>query len=226
MRKVIKILGLIIFVILFFVFLFTRWSFYGIQGKSIFEQIYDELKNFTVVRIDTNSIDNIIDVVLSKDNKLYNRVGKGYKYYVPRGMNYIDTTELNDKLYSNGYYYYLYIDVISYYNKIAFNYKENPNAYFSREININDKKGYLEINKIDNRYLIEFMYNYAKIEAFVSEEDINDVILNSTYILSTIKFNKNVIKLMLKDEYFVNKEEQYDIFTSKVESTNNLEYSN
>ena len=178
----------------------------------------------TVVRIDTDNIDNIIDVVLSKDNKLYNRVGKGYKYYVPRGMNYIDTTELNDKLYSNGYYYYLYIDVISYYNKIDFDYKENKDAYYSRYIDIDGKKGYLEINKKDDRYLIEFMYNYAKIETTVYEDDINDVILNSTYILSTIKFNKNVIKLMLNDEYFINKEEKYDIFTSKFESTNNLEY--
>lgn len=178
----------------------------------------------TIVRIDTANIDNIIDVVLSKNNTLYNRVGKGYKYYVPRGMSYIDTTELNDKLYSNGYYYYLYIDVISYYNKIAFTYKENKDAYYSRYIDINGKEGYLEINKINDRYLIEFMYNYAKIEAMVYEDDINDVVLNSTYILSTIKFNNNVIKLMLNDEYFVNKEEKYDIFTSKIENTDNLKY--
>ncbi len=178
----------------------------------------------TIVRIDTDNIDNIIDVVLSKNNKLYNRVGKGYKYYVPRGMSYIDTTELNDKLYSNGYYYYLYIDVISYYNKIAFTYKENKDAYYSRYIDINGQEGYLEINKVNDRYLIEFMYNYAKIEAMVYEDDINDVILNSTYILSTIKFNNNVIKLMLNDEYFVNKEEKYDIFTSRVENTDNLKY--
>jgi len=180
----------------------------------------------TVVRIDTSSIDNIVNVILSKDNKLYNRVGKGYKYYVPRGMNYIDTTELNEKLYSNGYYYYLYIDVISFYNKIDFTYEENKDAYYSKYININDKVGYLEINKVNNRYLIEFMYNYAKIEALVYEEDINDVVLNSTYILSTIKFNKNVIKLMLNDEYFINKEERYDIFTSKVDVTDSLEYDN
>ena len=61
----------------------------------------------TVVRIDTTDIDNIINVVLSKDNDLYNRVGSGYKYYIPRGVSYIDTDELNDKLYSNGSYYYL-----------------------------------------------------------------------------------------------------------------------
>lgn len=178
----------------------------------------------TVVRIDTASIDNIINVLLSKNNKLYNRVGKGYKYYVPRGMSYIDTTELNDKLYSDGYYYYLYIDVISYYNKIDFTYEENESAYYSRYINFNNKEGYLEINKINDRYLIEFMYNYAKIETMVYEDDINSVVLNSIYILSTIKFNNNVIKLMLNDEYFINKEEKYDIFTSRAENTDNLQY--
>ena len=48
------------------------------------------LTGCTAVRIDTTSIDNIINVVLSKDNKLYNRVGRGYKYYVPHGVTYID----------------------------------------------------------------------------------------------------------------------------------------
>ena len=99
----------------------------------------------TVVRIDTTNIDNIISVVLSKKNTLYNRVGKGYKYYVPRGVTYIDTTELNDKLYSNGNYYYLYIDAVSYYHKVKVNYKENPDAYYSKKIKANGKEGYLEI---------------------------------------------------------------------------------
>lgn len=208
---------IIIPIILIFLILFLLFVKFSTNGNNPF-------KNFTIVRIDTSNIDNIIDVVLSKDNKLYNRIGKGYKYYVPRGINYIDTTELNDKLYSNGYYYYLYIDVNSYYNKIEFEYEKNENAYYSRYIDINDKQGYLEINKVNNQYLIEFMYNYAKIEAMVYEEDINDVVLNASYILSTIKFNKNVIKLMLNDEYFVNKEEKYDIFASKVEVTDNLGY--
>ena len=53
----------------------------------------------TIVRIDTNSIDNIIDVVLSKDNTLFNKIGKGYKYYIPRGVSYIDTDKYNDILY-------------------------------------------------------------------------------------------------------------------------------
>ena len=49
------------------------------------------LTGCTLVRIDTTNIDSMVDVVLSKDNTLYNRVGIGYKYYVPRGVIYIDS---------------------------------------------------------------------------------------------------------------------------------------
>lgn len=173
------------------------------------------LTGCTVVRIDTNSIDNIVNVVLSKDSDLYNRVGKGYKYYVPRGVSYIDTYDLNEKLYSDGHYYYLYIDAISYYHKKELNYKINEKAYYSKKLEFNNKEGYLEINKTDNLYYIEFMYNYAKIEALVPKNMVETVVLNATYILSTVKFNNNVIELMLDDNYFTSREEQYDIFSAK-----------
>ena len=183
------------------------------------------LTGCTAVRIDTSSIDTITNVVLSKNNKLFNRIGKGYKYYVPRGVNYIDNNDYNDKLYTNGDYYYLYIDTISYYYNVTSEYVEDSNAYYSKALDINGKKGYLEINKVADKYLVEFMYNYAKIEALVDYSRINDVVLNSSYILSTIKFNSDVIKLMLDTNYFTSKEEQYDIFTSKKTTNKFLEYS-
>ncbi|HHU54740.1 MAG TPA: hypothetical protein GXZ63_02860 [Mollicutes bacterium] len=182
------------------------------------------LSGCTVVRIDTKSIDNIISVVLSKNNKLFNQIGKGYKYYIPRGVNYLDTTELNNKLYSNGNYYYLYIDVISYYHGKKTEYEVNEEAFYSKAIDINGKTGYLEINKVSDKYFVEFMYNYAKIESLVIKKDIEDVVLDASYILSTIKFNNNVIKLMLNSEFFTNREENYDIFTSKKETENFLRY--
>ena len=40
----------------------------------------------SIVRIDTSDINNIVSVVLSKNNNLYNKIGKGYKYYIPRGV--------------------------------------------------------------------------------------------------------------------------------------------
>ena len=180
------------------------------------------LTGCSVVRIDTSSVDNIVNVVLSKDNQLYNHIGKGYKYYIPRGVSYIDTNDYNDVLYSNGIYYYLYIDIISYYYDKVQQYEVNENAYYSKSISINDKDGYLEINKQDDdRYFIEFMYNYSKIEVIAEYDQINDIVLNATYILSTIKFNDNVIKAMLDDNFLVS-EEKYDIFTSKKETNDFL----
>lgn len=176
----------------------------------------------SIVRIDTGSVDNIVSVVLSKNNDLYNQIGKGYKYYVPRGVSYIDTNDYNDVLYSDGNYYYLYIDVISYYYNVSKEYIEDQNAYYSRKIDINGKQGYLEINQQDNgRYFIEFMYNYSKIEVEADRDDINDIVLNTSYILSTVKFNDNVIKVILDEDFLVS-EEKYDIFTSKKETDNFL----
>ena len=179
----------------------------------------------TVVRIDTENVDNIVSVVLSKNNKIYNRVGKGYKYYIPKGVSYVDTSDLNDKLYSEGNYYYLYIDAVSYFYKKEINYKENKDYYYSKKID-GKKNGYLEIRKIGNKYKVEFFYNYAKIETIVDGNSLNSAILNSSYILSTVKFNNNIIELMLNEEYFSNKEQQYTKFTRKEEtnSDNSLEF--
>ena len=173
------------------------------------------LTGCTIVRIDTTSIDNILNVVLSKENTLYNRVGRGYKYYVPRGVTYIDSSGSNDKLYSNGVYYYLYLDEISYYYQKTLDYKKDDSKYYSRKIDNDGSLGYLEITKQDDLYLIEFVYNYARIEALVPKEDINDTVLNSSYILSTIKYNSDIVKLSLEDNFLQNKEEKYDVFSAK-----------
>lgn len=172
------------------------------------------LTGCTVVRIDTKNLDNILNVILSKENNLYNRVGKGYKYYIPKGVTYIDTDELNDKLYSDGIYYYLYIDVVSYFHKIENDYKEDESLYYSKKID-GDKNGYLEIKEENDKYHIKFFYNYSIIEAITSKEDINKVVMNASYILSTIQFNDNIIKLSLDEDYFTNKEEQYNEFKKK-----------
>ena len=70
--------------------------------------------------------------------------------------------------------------------------------------------------------MIEFVYNYAKIEALVPEEDINDTVLNCSYILSTIKYSSNIVKLSLEDDFLKNKEEEYDVFSSKGNNDDNF----
>ena len=184
------------------------------------------LTGCTAVRIDTADIDNIVNVVLSKDNSLYNHIGRGYKYYIPRGVSYIDTIEFNDRLYSDGNYYYLYIDAISYFYQKDITYKKSDDSYYYREINIDGKKGYINIKKVDDKYLINFMYNYASIESLVDKENIDSVILNCSYILSTVKFNNKVIRIMLDENYFKYKEEKFELFNDEKNLNDNiLEFS-
>ncbi len=176
------------------------------------------LSGCSVVRIDTKNIDNILNVILTKDNKLFNQVGQGYKYYLPGGVTYIESDDLNDILYCNGTYYYLYVDAVSYYYKTVNNYVENNNLYYSKLLSTNDGykySGYLQINKVDDLFYIEFFYNYAKIEAVVSEEKLNDTILNASYILSTIKYNHNIVALMLEEDYFTNRTGKYNDYNTK-----------
>ena len=176
----------------------------------------------TIVRIDTKSIPNITSVILQKENTLYNHVGRGYKYYIPRGVTYIDSIGLNDVLYSNGNYYYLYIDAPGYINKIEPAYEEDDSIYYSQKLDFNGKTGYLDIKKQGDKYLITFVYNYASLEALVDENKVNEVVTDASYILSTVKYNDKVIALMLDDDYFVNREEQYKVFESKKTNNNFL----
>ena len=175
----------------------------------------------SIVRIDTSSIDNILGVILTKDNKLYNQVGQGYKYYLPGGVTYIDSDDLNDILYCNGVYYYLYIDAVSYYYDINEDYIEDTTKYFSKKIETKDGykySGYLEIDEDDNLYYIKFVYNHARIEAKVGKSEVNNTVLNASYILSTIKYNHDIVELMLEDDYFTNKTGKYSDYNSKEDS--------
>ena len=179
------------------------------------------LTGCSVVRIETKSIDNIVNVVLSKNNKLYNQVGQGYKYYLPGGVTYIESDELNDILYCSGNYYYLHIDAINYYYQSKVDYKENEQAYYSRKIDTNfgfSHSGYLEIQEKGDLYYIDFVYNYARIEAMVEKKYINQTVLNASYILSTIKYNYNIVELMLNEDYFTNKTGKYENYNTKEDS--------
>ena len=177
------------------------------------------LTGCSIVRIDVSSIDNTVDVILSKKNTLYNEDGQGYKYYIPNGVTHIDTNDLMHTLYYNGEYLYLYVDIVSYYYKSKINYKRSNNSYFYKKINNGKQNGYVEVTKQDNLYYVNFYYNYARIEALVTKENLNTTIMNASYILSTINYNKKLIKTMLDEEYFTNKTGKYDLYktTEKTE---------
>lgn len=161
----------------------------------------------------TSAIENI----LKSNNNLANTVSPGYKYYIPNEVTLIGRNDYNETLYSKGDYYYLYVDVVSYYNKVKLEYEVNKDAYYSSKINYKDKEGYIEITKSKNKYFIEIMYNYAKIEAYVNEKNIDHTVLNTSYILSSLKFNDILAETKLGNFKDLKKEENLNIFVPKRE---------
>ena len=107
----------------------------------------------------TSEIDLIVDKILLKNNQLSNTFFEGYKYYVPRGLTFIEKEEFNAILkdqYQN--HYYLYVDAVSYYHKVKNKYKERRNSYYSRSIKKGKDFGYIEINEVDGKYFIGNKY--------------------------------------------------------------------
>ena len=112
------------------------------------------LTGCSVVRIDTSNIDNILNIVLTKNNRLYNQTGQGYKYYLPGGVTYIGSDDLNDILYSNGTYHYLYIDVVNY-KKMIKEYLESVLKYMyetKKDISFWQTQYFITVNTICNLY--------------------------------------------------------------------------
>ncbi len=168
--------------------------------------------------------DKIINNVVSSNHKITNQYRTGYKYYLPKGLQVEYSREYNEKLSSNKTNYYLFIDFLSYINKKEFTYSINDNAYYSQAINNNKKFGYIEINEDDNKFYIEMMYNYAKIEVVTNREDIKQTINRSIALLSSIQYNDKIIANIIGDNILSFKEEKYNIFEPKENPKRFIDY--
>lgn len=166
------------------------------------------------------TIEEVIDNGTNRKVSVYNKYRKGYKYNVPKGLDVVNSTEYNEIIYSSDYVYYLYIDAVSYYNKVIEKYEANNISYVSIPISYEDKYGYLEINEMKNgKYLVEIMYNYAKMEVIIKKNDINVVVANAMSVLASIDFNDSVLKNLLDEETSQFKEYEFNIFeTATTES--------
>ena len=175
--------------------------------------------------IQNSNLNDIIDNMLNSNVKTLNTNRKGYRYYLPKNLVLKSSDNFNEVLTDNKYNYYLYVDIVSYYNNIKFNYKENDQAYYSKMINYKDKIGYIEINNYkNNQYLIEIMYNYAKIEVIGYEEDIKEIVAYLMSIITSVTYNDNVIANYLSNDEEFKQEEMFDIFEI-VGSDNYLEFT-
>ena len=170
--------------------------------------------------LQTMDLEEIIKESTSKNLRVYNTYRKGYKYNLPKGLSVVDNTDFNEIIAGKDYQYYLYVDGVSFYNKVVETYQENTISYKSLSIVHEDKFGYLEINKLKTgKYLVEIMYNYAKIEVIVNEKDLNVVVANSMNILKSIVFNNNILKNILGDEVTQAKEFDFNIFETASSDT-------
>ena len=173
--------------------------------------------------IDKLSYDDIVENFSTKALAA-NIYRTGYKYYLPDGFALIDSSNYNETLKDGHGTYYLHIDIVSYYNKIKRSYIRSEKAVYSTGISFDKKSGYVEINLVENnKYLVEIMYNYAKIEVIVDKEDSNVALLSAINILKSIEYNDNIIANILGDNVLNFTEEDFDIFKTHTSGSDYIE---
>ena len=180
--------------------------------KKIFILILTLILCTGCIRVDDKkNKDTIIDKIsTSKLNP--NAISRGYKYYLPFGVDKKYDKDYNQKFKLDDDYIYLYVDIVSYYYKNTINFIEgNTDAYYYRELSNNKKTGYIKITKDNDLYFIKIIYNYAKIEAYVKEENMEKVLANSMMIINSIDYNNNLIKSIIKNDYNLGIEKEYKI---------------
>ena len=170
--------------------------------------------------IQSSSYEEILQEAVNKNTVTTNVSRVGYKYYLPKGMRLLEHEESNELLAHNEDVYYLYVDYISYYNKIKEDYEEKEDVVYSQKIAHGDNFGYLEIkNTLNDKYFIEIMYNYAKIEVIVEKEDAKESIAYAMSILSSIKYQDMVLASLMDEDVLTSNETLHNIFeTAQTES--------
>lgn len=168
---------------------------------------------------------DLIKEIVSSKNYSYNEYRTGYKYYLPLSMSCLSSKKYNEILTDGNYKYYLYVDLVSYLKKNEFSYTVNENAYLSETINYNNLNGYLEVNERNDKYLIEIMYNYAKIEVIVEESFLKEAVSYAMVILASVKYNNNVLENIVGENVLTSKEIEFNIFETKKSESNFLKVS-
>ena len=170
-----------------------------------------------------SNYDSLINETLSESNVKKNIYLKGYKFYLPEGMNLIGDYEHNNILYSGGEKYYMYVDLVSFYNKKQNKYEFDSDKYeYLKEFNNKNKQGYVIISKSKGGKLVEVMYNYAKIE--VVTDNPKKAIASSLLVLKNIKYNYKTIDSMIGSNALVYNSEQFTLLGPAKNTDNFLTY--
>lgn len=156
----------------------------------------------------------IIDKIINNNYNNQNTTSLGYTYYLPLGVSKVYDKDYNQKLKTEDTFMYLYVDAVSYYyqNNLNLLKESSNNNYYYKEIEKDNKKGYVVIKNEDNNiYFIKIVYNYAKIESYVPKTKIESTLANSMIILNSINYNDNLIKKLLEEEHDLGVDKEYKI---------------
>lgn len=166
------------------------------------------------------SVDNIISQALDSNMHNTNISRAGYRYYLPKGMRVVSHIGNNEIISVNKYSYYLYVDYVSYYYKAKNTYQMKTDVYYSKIMNSEDKSGYIEVKTTQNdKYYLEIMYNYAKIEVMVDKKDLNRTIAYAMSLLSSIEYQEVVLRSFMEEDVLATNEVEHNIFeTADTES--------
>lgn len=174
-----------------------------------------------VYDIEDKDVNKVIDEALKSENgatEIYN----GFKFYLPKGMKIVDKADDNLKILFNDDFYYLFVDIVSYYHKVKVEYKEDSNLYLSKKLGDN---GYIEVvDNNDETYRLVIEYDYAKIESNVSKQNLHHGIYNSIKILGSIKYNDLIIESVMGENALNYEEEEFNLFESQREEGSYLDY--
>ncbi len=171
---------------------------------------------------DSNNYIEFVDNCLGSHN-VTNEVALGYKYYMPRGVKKERDYDYNQVFIAQGEYIYLYVDVISYFYKKDIQLKDS-NSFYYNPIIYNNKKGYIKIDEVDNKYFVNIVYNYSKIEFFVKKEKLTTMITLSSIILNSIEYNDVVIEKVLQGDLGKFSEFNYELEKPDNASSNFSQY--
>ncbi len=174
--------------------------------------------------IQNSAIPDIINRVTNNKHQLCNHIKSGYKFYMPRGLDSTKVDESNEIIKGKNETYYLYIDLVDYNSKREQKYEINPDYYYSVIFKKNDTSGILNIRKTENNnYIIQAIYNYARIEVETNEPNLNKVILNSLTMVTTIQYNDSVIQSLIGKSSYKSSEEVVSIFDTRETESNSLD---
>ena len=178
----------------------------------------------SIKSVPKNDTDLLIDSVFSQKIRMHNISMDGYQYYIPKEVSLDEKKDYNQVLSYNQNKYYLYVDVISYYYGKDDNHKEKKSSFYAKKLDYNKKSGYIDVVEEEDYYYIEAYYNYARIQAEVKKDDLDDSIIHICYILNSIKYHRSVIESMVGENKLKYSSENFSLFDEEKDTSSFLEY--